>query len=465
MKAINLGINSFSDKLAENQLSKFSKPEFLSKSKNFNDVLKKSEESKDKNKEKFENKDIHFEKLTSRLSDQIKAGTSENKDLLSSLDNKDDQLGGALGLKGHLSFLNQENLSPDERMQKVAHQKDLGQMASLPKGELSSAEELSKLNDKSKLKLDESFKAVEKNQTLDLNNAQKATADKMADKTAKLGLNSSDVKSKNDLLLKNTMRSKNLDAKSKFGSLKASKLYEKQQPVEVSKAEVKSQTVDAKFSNAVGAKAKFIKPIAMQKTNSDSLKNDLMNSSTNIEQQLETKEMVTKDFSKVMELKGQFKSEGIEDIIKNAQFLANKGGGEMKLLLNPKGLGSVRLKVLMEENQLKVEMATETKEAQEIIESTLGDLRKALADGQLDVESITIESFEKLAEFAADAEAEKQNQFAKDFLSEFRHENDKFRSGLVDFPAVKRRKSQILEQPTINNSRKVNPERKLDLVA
>ena len=137
----------------------------------------------------------------------------------------------------------------------------------------------------------------------------------------------------------------------------------------------------------------------------------------------------------------------------------------MKLLLNPKGLGSVRLKVFMEENQLKVEMATETKEAQEIIESTLGDLRKALADGQLDVESITIESFEKLAEFAADAEAEKQNQFAKDFLSEFRHDNDKFRSGLTDFPAVKRRKSQILEEPIVNSNRPVNSERKLDLVA
>jgi len=83
---MNLGINSFSDKLIENQLSKFSKPEFLSKTKNFNDVLKKSEESKDKSKDKIENKDIHFQKLTSKLSDQIKAGTSANKNLLSTLD-------------------------------------------------------------------------------------------------------------------------------------------------------------------------------------------------------------------------------------------------------------------------------------------------------------------------------------------------------------------------------------------
>jgi len=476
LKALNLGINSFSDKLAENQLSKFSKPEFLSKSKNFNDVLRKSEESKEKDKNKFENKDVHFEKLSNKLSGQIKTGTSENKDLLALLGKDQDLLGGALALEKNFDFINSEKLNPDQKSQKLVQDKNLGKDMGLAKlgansiDELTSKDEskfdVSKLNDKSKLKLDESFKALEKPQAIDLNSIQKTAAEKLTEKNSKLGLNTSDLKSKNDLLIKNTLRSKNIESKSKLGNLKASKLYEKQQPAEISKAEVKPQVNDSKVASTGNVKSKFIKPILIQKMNSDTLKNDLSSTMTaDIDAELESNEVVTKDFAKVMDLKGQFKSEGIEDIIKNAQFLANKGGGEMKLLLNPKGLGAVRLKVFMEENQLKVEMSTETKEAQEIIESTLGDLRKALADGQLDVESITIENFEKLAEFAADQDAEKQNQFAKDFLSEFRHNNDKFRDGLVDFPAVKRRQSQILEQPTINSKKSVNPARKLDLVA
>jgi len=468
---MNLGINSFSDKLIENQLSKFSKPEFLSKTKNFNDVLKKSEESKDKSKDKIENKDIHFQKLTSKLSDQIKAGTSANKNLLSTLDLNEEDYSGALGFGKNSDFLDTTKLNVEQKNQKAVQDKALGKITSLSKLDadaLSKADErfdVTKSNDKSKLKLDESFKTVDKNQTIDLNAAIKSTAEKATNKSTKLGLNSSDIKSKNVLLIKNTLRSKNIEAKTKFGNLKAAKLYEKQQPAEISKAEIKPQNIEAKTNGPLVSKAKFIKPIAIQKQNSDSLKNDLANSSSNIEAQLETKETATKDFSKVLDLKGQFKSEGVDDIIKNAQFLANKGGGEMKLLLNPKGLGSVRLKVLMENNQLKVEMSTETKEAQEIIESTLGDLKKALADGQLDVESIKIESFEKLAEFAADVDAEKQNQFAKDFLSEFRHDNDKFRSGLVDFPSAKRRQSQILEEPKVGAVQTVNSERKLDLVA
>lgn len=474
MKTLNLGINSFSDKLAENQLSKFSKPEFLSKSKNFNDVLKKSEESKEKDKNKFENKDIHFEKLTSKLSGQIKSGTSENKDLLASLGKDQDLLGGALAFDKSFDFINVEKLNPDQKSQQIVQDKNLGKNLDLAK--LSSVEELvskddnkldiSKLNDKSKIKLDENFKQLDKPQAIDLNNLQKTAADKLTEKNTKLGLNTNDLKSKNDLLIKNTLRSKNIENKGKLGNLKAAMLYEKQQPVEANKAEMKSQLMDSKVASSENIKSKFIKPVAIQKMNSDTLKNNLMSTTTtDVEQQMESNEVIGKDFAKVMDLKGQFKSEGIEDIIKNAQFLANKGGGEMKLLLNPKGLGAVRLKVFMEQNQLKVEMSTETKEAQEIIESTLGDLKKALADGQLDVESITIENFEELAEFAAEDDAQKQNQFAKDFLSEFRHNNNKFRSGLVDSSAVKRRQSQILEQPTISSTKSVNSQRKLDLVA
>ena len=165
-----------------------------------------------------------------------------------------------------------------------------------------------------------------------------------------------------------------------------------------------------------------------------------------------------------MNLQNQFKSEGVEDIVKQAQFLAKKGGGEMKLLLNPKGLGSIQLKVMMEENQLKVEMTTDNADAKDIIESTLSELRKALGDNQLQVDSISVESFDRLTDMLAQEEENSSREFAQDFLSEFRQQNNEFRQGVLDFPIVKKRPSQLIEDNGLT-TQQASSDRRLDLVA
>ena len=464
MKANNFGINSFTDKLAENHLSKFSKTEFLSKSNKFSDALKKSDENKEE-KSKYEKKDFHISKLEEKIKSQLSGQENLGIESLNSLDGEFDIEGALNGYGNNNKSIDALKLENKVAQLKASSTEVLsGDGDSIVSDKKIKSEPINELN-KSKFKLDDSFKLTEKNQQININELGQLNTSKQAEKALKLGLSNIDLKSKNDLLIKNTLRNKNIDTKSKFGKINAAKLYEKQQPVENSKSVQKANIVDGVVSNVVSKKIKGLKPISVSNLNSETLKNDLASNMSEVDQELDSKEVIGKEFSKIMDLKSQFKSEGIDEVIKQAQFLANKGGGEMKLLLNPKGLGAVRLKVLLEENQLKVEMSTETKEAQEVIEATLGDLKKALANGQLDVDSITIDNFEQLAEFSAEQDAEKQNQFAKDFLSEFRHGNDKFRSGLIDFPSVKQRKSQVIEGPSVSSLTPLNSERKLDLVA
>ncbi len=137
--------------------------------------------------------------------------------------------------------------------------------------------------------------------------------------------------------------------------------------------------------------------------------------------------------------KGQ-NEQNMQAIMKQAQYLIKRGGGEAKVQMNPDGLGPVHLRVVVEEGgKLNVELSTKTKEAKLAIEDSLGDLRSKLHEHKYSVESIKVDvggdlrsemnqrdshkmqdGFKNLTDFRNQQQEQEQ---ARQFLQQFHQEN------------------------------------------
>lgn len=136
------------------------------------------------------------------------------------------------------------------------------------------------------------------------------------------------------------------------------------------------------------------------------------------------------------------KQENINEIIRQAQIVMKRGGGEMKLQLQPEGLGQVNLKVLVQDGQVNVQMMTENDTAKKLLENGLSDLKAQLAAHKLHVETLKVDmqadaGMKKFEQGFGDAQREQARQFASDFLGQFRDERQGFFSSYMDRPNMK----------------------------
>jgi len=92
------------------------------------------------------------------------------------------------------------------------------------------------------------------------------------------------------------------------------------------------------------------------------------------------------------ELKGgqDAKQEAIRSIVNQAQMLAQKGGGEIRMSLKPDHLGEIQLKVAMEGNRVNIQMTTERGEVKKLIEQSANDLRHGLAGHNLSMDKLDV---------------------------------------------------------------------------
>jgi len=84
------------------------------------------------------------------------------------------------------------------------------------------------------------------------------------------------------------------------------------------------------------------------------------------------------------------KQEAIRSIVNQAQMLAQKGGGEIRMSLKPDHLGEIQLKVAMEGNRVNVQMTTERGEVKKLIEQSANDLRHGLAGHNLSMDKLDV---------------------------------------------------------------------------
>jgi flagellar hook-length control protein FliK len=81
----------------------------------------------------------------------------------------------------------------------------------------------------------------------------------------------------------------------------------------------------------------------------------------------------------------------VKQLMNQAQYLIKKGGGEMKVEMTPEGMGTVHLKVMMQDGKVNLQMATDTQEAKKTIENSLAELKTSLAAHKLSVENVKID--------------------------------------------------------------------------
>ena len=82
----------------------------------------------------------------------------------------------------------------------------------------------------------------------------------------------------------------------------------------------------------------------------------------------------------------------INELMGKAQYLVQKGGGEVSVKMSPEGMGEVNLKVQLLDGKLNIEMQTQDKHVKKLIEESLSDLKSGLAAHRLSLEHVKIDT-------------------------------------------------------------------------
>lgn len=130
----------------------------------------------------------------------------------------------------------------------------------------------------------------------------------------------------------------------------------------------------------------------------------------------------------------------IDKLADQAKMIVFKGGGEAVVKLNPDGMGEVRLKILVQDGKVNLEMATETKEAKKLIESSISELRNSLAGHKLTIDQVKVDVGNQAS---TDSQGQKNMDAKPDlnqgrqFMSQFRDEMSGRRDSFVEMPGLR----------------------------
>ncbi|WP_413582655.1 flagellar hook-length control protein FliK [Bdellovibrio sp. HCB288] len=81
----------------------------------------------------------------------------------------------------------------------------------------------------------------------------------------------------------------------------------------------------------------------------------------------------------------------VKQLMDQAQYLIKKGGGEVKVQMSPEGMGTIHLKVMLQDGKVNLQMQADSPEAKKSIESSLVDLKNSLAAHKLSVENVKVD--------------------------------------------------------------------------
>lgn len=139
----------------------------------------------------------------------------------------------------------------------------------------------------------------------------------------------------------------------------------------------------------------------------------------------------------------------IQALMKQAQYVLRKGGGEATVQMSPEGMGQVHLKIAVQDGKVNLELQTETKEAKKMIESSLHDLKTSLNIHKMAVDQVKVDVNTQLGGQSQnnDQNTQQQNQMnfkpdmqreqARNFFSQFREDNAGRRDGFYETSGVK----------------------------
>lgn len=157
-----------------------------------------------------------------------------------------------------------------------------------------------------------------------------------------------------------------------------------------------------------------------------------------------------------------------EDLIQEARLMVKDGGGEVKVILEPEGLGEVAMKVSVHGDKVNVEVITESDTAKKMLEKGMGDLRSHLQASNLSLETLKVDTAAQMEQNLERQYEDAQRQQAQHFMENFRQGNQEFKRGFFDMPGARLYQSQTkTKAPAVEAapSTKAKEGRRLNLVA
>ncbi|MES2767790.1 MAG: flagellar hook-length control protein FliK [Bdellovibrionota bacterium] len=145
----------------------------------------------------------------------------------------------------------------------------------------------------------------------------------------------------------------------------------------------------------------------------------------------------------------QLSNENVEKLISGSQTLIKKGGGEMKIQLNPEGLGTIHVNIQVKDGQVGVQMMADNHEAKKLLETSMSDLKVGLADHKLNLNQMKVDVSEQASQNMNQNHDFKREE-ARDFLGQFRQFNEGFRQGASDTSGARAYKKAAQPTPDIN---------------
>ncbi len=154
------------------------------------------------------------------------------------------------------------------------------------------------------------------------------------------------------------------------------------------------------------------------------------------------------------------RDENVQEVMKQAKYLAIQGGGEMTVKMSPDGMGEIQLKVLMQDGKLSIDMQTQDKSVKKLIEDSLSELKSGLAAQQVHVEHVKISTVnatntDNTAQMHTNQDQSGAQQQQKDFWRNFQDHfgSQSRRTSYGDVAVVK---SQALGEPAALQPIKIN---------
>lgn len=149
-----------------------------------------------------------------------------------------------------------------------------------------------------------------------------------------------------------------------------------------------------------------------------------------------TKEAHQAAFAAVLKAQGaelaeSVKQSNVDNIVSQARTILKDGGGEMQVVLNPEGLGTIDLKVGVDKGQVSVEIITQDNTVKKMFEDSILDIRGALENQNLKVDTLKVgisDNFDAQQQMSQGQFDMLEREFARDFLGQFRDERQGFRT-------------------------------------
>ncbi len=173
-------------------------------------------------------------------------------------------------------------------------------------------------------------------------------------------------------------------------------------------------------------------------------------------------------------------TENVQELIKQAQVIIKKGGGEMNVQMKPEGMGQVHLKVALENGQVSIQMMAQNDKVKKLLEDGIHELKSNLASHKLQVESLKIGianglQDKKMEQQQSDAQREAmrdaQREAASNFAGDMRDQRQERNSGFTDVPGWRayrndsKRVSVEAQPEQTSSARRRDDSRRLSLIA